>query len=335
VLQTPLGSKVRCDVCERRCVLPEGGLGWCRTRQNQGGQVVTLAYGAVSSLAADPIEKKPLYHFYPGTQVLTAGGWSCNFACPWCQNWAIAAVGLPASVEVLAPAEMVRLALRSGCQGVAISYNEPALALEWSLDVFALARARDLYTVFVTNGYLTPEALKLLAEGGLQALNVDIKGDAAALRRFARGVDAEKVWAACRQARALGLHLEVTTLVIPTVNADEAGLQALAERLVADLGPDVPWHVSAYHPAHRFTARPTTPAEVKRAWELGRAAGLNYVYPGNLGDGLPPHTWCPRCATPLIRRRGLAVVDNRLVQGACPQCGLAVPGVWKGAHSHA
>jgi pyruvate formate lyase activating enzyme len=265
--------------------------------------------------------------------VLTAGGWSCNFACPWCQNWGIAAVGLPAEVEVLPPAEMVRLAVRAGCQGVAISYNEPALALEWSLDVFALARARGLYTVFVTNGYLTPEALRLLAEGGLQALNVDIKGDAAALRQYARGVDAEKVWDTCRLGRRLGLHLEVTTLVIPTVNAEEAQLRALAERLAADVGADVPWHVSAYHPAHMFTARPTSPAEVRRAWEIGRAAGLRYVYPGNLGDGLPPHTYCPDCGTLLIRRRGFSVLDNRLVNGACPQCGLAVAGVWQAAHA--
>ncbi len=206
------GNKIRCNVCERRCLLVEGAFGWCRTRQNRGGRLLTLIYGCVSSLSANPIEKKPFYHFHPGTSALTAGSWSCNFGCPWCQNWKISKAAPPAEGNYISPEGFMRLVEERDCQGTSISFNEPTLSLEWALDVFRLARRRGFFNTFVTNGYMTPEALSLLIEAGLDTMNVDVKGDALVVRKFCKGIEVEKVWSTCRLARGRGVHLEITTL---------------------------------------------------------------------------------------------------------------------------
>ncbi len=328
LLQERTNGKVRCNVCERRCVLPTGGLGWCRTRQNRDGRLVTLIYGAVSSLAANPIEKKPFYHFHPGTFAFTVGSWSCNFGCPWCQNWNISKAPPPGTGEYTSPERFVGLTERSGCQGTSISFNEPTLSLEWSLDVFRLARRRGLYNTFVTNGYMTPEALSLLIKAGLDAMNVDVKGDAAAVRRFCKGVDMEKVWAACRLARSRGVHVEITTLVIPTVNDADAVLGEIAGRIVADLGREVPWHVTSYYPAYRFSALPTPMRTLERAWQIGKDAGMEFVYVGNVPGHRYEDTYCPGCGALLIRRSGFDVLLNAVRDERCPQCGRQVAGVW-------
>jgi pyruvate formate lyase activating enzyme len=330
LLQQRCGGKTRCYVCERRCLLVPGGFGWCRTRQNRGGILVTLIYGAVSSLAANPIEKKPLYHFYPGTQCLTAGSWSCNFGCPWCQNWDISKAAPPVKGDYVSPERFVALVEKGGCRGTSISFNEPALSLDWSLDVFRLARQRGFYNTFVTNGYMTPEALTLLIEAGLDAMNVDVKGDAAVLRKLCKMVDAEKVWAACRLARSRGIHLEITTLVIPTVNDSDAALREIAERIARELGRDVPWHVSGYYPAWHFTAPPTPRQTLERACRMGQEAGLEFVYIGNLPGHRNDNTWCPACGALLIRRLGFDVLRNALRDGRCPDCQRPVAGVWQG-----
>jgi pyruvate formate lyase activating enzyme len=330
LLQESTNGKIRCNVCERRCVLRPGGTGWCRTRQNRDGRLVTLIYGAVSSLAANPIEKKPFYHFHPGTGALTAGSWSCNFGCPWCQNWDISKTPPPPSGDFVSPEQFVELIAQTGCQGTSISFNEPALSLEWSLDVFRLARQRGFYNTYVTNGYMTPEALVLLIAAGLDAMNVDLKGDAEAVRRFCKGIDMEKVWATCRLARSRGVHVETTTLVIPTVNDSEATLRGIAERLIRETGPEVPWHVSSYYPAYKFTAPPTAISTLERAWNIGKDAGLHFVYTGNVPGHRYDNTYCPNCGALLIRRLGFDVVRNKLHAGRCPHCGQGVAGVWGG-----
>jgi pyruvate formate lyase activating enzyme len=246
LLQEQANGKIRCHVCERRCLIVPGGQGWCRTRENRGGQLVTLIYGAVSSMVANPLEKKPFYHFYPGTYAFTAGSWSCNFGCPWCQNDDISKVAPPPAAGMFHRERFVELTERNHCQGTSISFNEPTLSLEWSLEVFRLARRRGLYNTYVTNGYMTPEALALLVEAGLDAMNVDVKGDPVAVRKYCKGIDVEKVWAACRMARSQGVHLEITTLVIPGVNDTDAVLRGIAMRIVNELGSKVPWHLSAY-----------------------------------------------------------------------------------------
>jgi pyruvate formate lyase activating enzyme len=214
------------------------------------------------------------------------------------------------------------------CQGTSISFNEPTLSLEWSLDVFRLAHAQGLYNTYVTNGYMTPEALRLLAEAGLDGMNVDLKGDAEAVRHYC-GTDVEHVWRNCRLARELGVHLEITTLVIPGVNDGDAALEGIAARIVADLGADVPWHVSGYYPAYRFNAPPTPVSTLEWAWEIGKVAGLEYVYLGNVTGHARENTYCPGCGALLIGRWGLGLTAYRLEQGHCPQCKSEVPGVWR------
>ncbi len=320
------GDRVRCLTCERRCSLPEGATGWCRTRQNVGGVLHTLIYGAVSSLSANPIEKKPLYHFHPGTRALTAGSWGCNFDCPWCQNWAISKRP-PDGGRFVSPADFVAEARARGCQGTSISFNEPTLSLEWSLDVFPLAGERGLYNTYVTNGYMTPEALALLVEAGLEAMNVDVKGGAETVRRYC-GADVDKVWRNCRLAKEAGVWVEITTLVVPGVNDDEGALRGIAARLRRELGPETPWHVSGYHPAYRFSAPPTPVRTLERAHDIGLDEGLEFVYVGNVLGHRYDNTYCPGCGEVLIRRRGLSVVENRLRDRHCPRCDVAVAGVW-------
>jgi pyruvate formate lyase activating enzyme len=323
-----VGERIRCLTCERRCLLPRGGLGWCRTRRNDDGTLVTLTYGAIASLSANPIEKKPLYHFYPGTVALTVGSWSCNLDCPWCQNWEISKQVPPMRSEFLSPEAFVALARRRGCRGTSISLNEPTLSLEWSLEVFRLARADGLYNTFVTNGYMTEAALEELIRAGLDAANVDIKGDAASVQRYC-GVDVEVVWRNCRQMRTAGVWLEVTTLVIPTVNDHEETLRAIARRIARELGEEVPWHLTAYFPAYRFHAPPTPLSMLERAWRIAREEGLRFVYLGNVPDHPARHTDCPSCGGRLVERHGLSVRKNRLRNGKCPDCGEAIPGVWE------
>jgi pyruvate formate lyase activating enzyme len=322
-------NKIRCNVCERRCMIVEGGLGWCRTRQNRDGRLVTLIYGAASSLAANPIEKKPFYHFWPRTGAFTAGSWSCNFGCPWCQNWDISKTPPPARDRYVSPEGFIAMTEESGCAGTSISFNEPTLSLEWSLEVFRLARRRGLYNSFVTNGYMTPEALDLLVEAGLDAMNVDIKGDAAAVRKYCKGIDVEKVWEACKLARQRGVHIEITTLVIPTVNDSDEVLRGIARRIVSDLGPAAPWHVSAYFPAYRFNAPPTPVYTLENAWKIGRSAGLEFVYAGNIHGHPYDNTYCPACNALLIQRMGFDVLINRIRGGHCSKCGREITGVWK------
>jgi len=329
ILQERVGDRIRCGVCERRCRIVAGGRGWCRTRENRDGTLVTLIYGSVSSIAANPIEKKPFYHFYPGTCAYTVGSWSCNFGCPWCQNWDISKSAPLSNGRYVSPAQFVELTLKSGCQGTSISFNEPVLSLEWAIDVFRLARRRRLYNTFVTNGYMTRESLSLLMDAGLDAINVDMKGDADAVRNYCKGIDVEKVWANCQYARLHGVHIEITTLVIPTVNDAPGTLGGIARRIVEDLGVDVPWHVTAYYPAYRFKAPPTPHSTLERAWHTGKEAGLRFVYVGNVPGHQYDNTYCPGCGTLLIRRRGFDVAANLVRDGRCPFCGHSIAGVWR------
>jgi pyruvate formate lyase activating enzyme len=326
LLQEPVNGKVRCLTCERRCLLVSRGRGWCRTRINQEGEIYTLTYGRVSSLSANPIEKKPFYHFFPGSRAMTAGSWSCNFGCPWCQNWDISKSALGNRGRIMSPARFVDEALRLECQGTSISFNEPTLSLEWSLDVFRLARARRLYNTYVTNGYMTAKALALLAEAGLDAMNVDIKGDAGATWKYGKGIHVDRIWDRCRQAIELGLHLEMTTLVIPGVNDSDACLEIVSRRIADELGPETPWHVSAYYPAYRFDAPPTPVSTLERAWCIGREAGLDYVYLGNVPGHRYENTYCPKCDALLIERSGLALMRCSLAERSCPRCGETIAG---------
>jgi pyruvate formate lyase activating enzyme len=324
--QEIIEDKVRCLLCERRCLLIEGGKGWCRTRYNQKGVLYTSIYGAVSSLSANPIEKKPFYHFYPGSRALTAGSWSCNFGCPWCQNWDISKSPPPERSRLMSPKEFIEETIRLACQGTSISFNEPTLSFDWSLEVFHLAREFDLYNTYVTNGYMTAPALTMLHQGGLDAMNVDIKGSHLAVRKYCKGIDVDRIWDRCIQAKELGIHLEITTLVIPGINDDVESCAEIAVRIVDELGDETPWHVSGYHPAYRFNAPSTPISTLERAWAIGKDTGLKFVYLGNVPGHPKDNTHCPRCGGLLIERFGFFVKRNLMDDGCCYLCGEALPG---------
>lgn len=328
LLQEKLGDdgNVRCLTCERRCLLAPDRTGWCRTRKNLSGKIYTLVYGLISSLSANPIEKKPLFHFYPGSVALTVGTWSCNFACLWCQNWEISKSppkDYSHGYGYISPEEFIELTKRYRCQGTSISFNEPTLMLEWSIDVFRLSRKEGLYNTFVTNGYMTREALELLIDAGLDGANVDIKGGADAVGKFCQA-DVEVVWRNCRILKEKGVHLEVTTLIIPGVNDGVEILRSIAKRICTELGWETPWHLTAYYPTYEFHALPTPLETLERAHALGKEAGLEFVYLGNVPGHRFENTYCPSCGSLLIERRGFSIT-TRLSGRRCPDCSREIP----------
>ncbi|MGQ9532354.1 MAG: AmmeMemoRadiSam system radical SAM enzyme [Desulfotomaculales bacterium] len=320
---------MRCGTCWHRCVVAPGETGLCRTRENRGGRLYTLVYGRIAALSANPTDKKPLFHFYPGTRALTAGTRSCNFVCPWCQNHRISKVPPPPNGDFIDPEEFVRLARRHHCAGTSLSFNEPTLLLEYALDLFPLARRAGLYNTYVSNGYMTPEALDLLCAAGLDAINIDIKGEAPAVRQTC-GADVERIWQNVLAATRRGVHVELTTLIVPGVNDREDVWRAIARRIVAELGTETSWHVTRYHPAYRFrtaTFVPPTPVGVlNRAREAGLSEGLRFVNVGNVPGHRAQNTYCPDCTTLLIARDIFTVTACRVTpDNRCPECGGKIP----------
>ncbi|HEX78026.1 MAG TPA: AmmeMemoRadiSam system radical SAM enzyme [Dehalococcoidia bacterium] len=325
-----LGDRIRCCACERRCELPPDASGFCQTRKNRGGKLYTLVYGDISSISANPIEKKPLFHFYPGSTALTVGTWSCNFTCPWCQNYEISKS--PQSIgkgRYLSPEDFIELTTRYHCQGTSISLNEPTLLLEYSLDIFELAKGAGYYNTFVTNGYMTPQALQALIQHGLDAMNIDIKGDTEAVSRLCHA-DVAKVWRNAVEAKRHGVWVEITTLVIPGVNDKEETLRGIARKIKGELGDETPWHTTGYYPAYRFRDElftPPTPLKsLEKAREIGKGEGLKYVYIGNVPGHPFESTYCPRCHELLVGRHGFSLTGYRITEdNRCPKCGQRVP----------
>ncbi|MFX0078985.1 MAG: AmmeMemoRadiSam system radical SAM enzyme [Candidatus Hermodarchaeota archaeon] len=320
-------NKVRCGVCERRCTIAPGNRGMCGARKNLDGKLVVLTYGDISSLSANPIEKKPLFHFNPRSRALTIGSWGCNFACPWCQNWSITKrQANPSQCNHLSPQDYIDEVHRTSCQGTSFSFNEPTTAFfEYALDVMPLAHNAGLYNTFVSNGYMTASTLRRLAEAGLDAMNIDIKGCRTAVRKLCK-IDTEKVWNTAQMARDLGIWIEVTTLVIPGFNDSNQCLAQIAHRIHDELGEEVPWHVSAFFPAYKAreyglnTSTPTSTLE--RAYSLGKKAELFYVYLGNVPGHPAENSYCRQCNALLIKRRTYDITLVHLdKQGACKKCG--------------
>ncbi len=332
------GERVRCRVCRRLCVIAAGERGFCLTRENRDGELYTLTYGAVSSLHVAPIEAKPLFHFYPGTPWLSLGSLGCNCRCPGCQNWQIAHAR-PGEAErqarELAPDEAVALALERGCKGFSWTYNEPTMWLEYTIDASRLARTKGLLANYVTNSYITPEALDAVAPY-LDAWRVDIKAfDREAYRKLANIADFEGILESAERAKKHhGLHVECVTNIVPGYNDDAAQLGALAAWIAAALGPDTPWHVTRFVPHLDLADVPATPvATLERAHAIGREAGLQYVYIGNVPGHKAEHTYCHVCGALLIERRGHGVAQNRMLGSLCPFCGARIPGVWSASQA--
>ena len=295
-------------------------------RVNQEGKLYVLNYGLVSSSHADPIEKKPLYHFFPGTTVFSLGTWGCNFHCLHCQNWEIACCEPWAGkrdAPYLAPEDAIELTLRQHCQGIAWTYNEPTIWFEYTYDCARLAKAKGLYTVYVTNGYITAEALNLIGPY-LDAFRVDIKGFSDDLyRRLAKITRWREVLSRTIQAKEKWrMHVEVVTNIIPTFNDDEEQLSALASWIRENLGELTPWHITRFFPSYQLRDLPPTPvSSLERAWEIGKQAGLAFVYVGNLPGNERENTTCYACGQLLIQRLGYRTDIRGLTDSRCPKCG--------------
>lgn len=274
---------VQCNICHNRCMIPAGKVSRCLSRKNVDGEMQLCTYGVVSSIADDPIEKKPLYHFYPGTRVFSVGGWGCNFRCLHCQNWNISQPEGEFQGYYVSPQQLVELALKYNCQGIAWTYNEPAIWLEYTIESAKLAKEKGLYTVYVTNGYITPEALDLIAPY-LDAFRVDIKSSDDKFYREVCGVkDAQGVFETTIHAKELGLHIEVVTNIIPTYNDSEETLRNIAKWIVKNLGEETPWHVTRFFPYCKLKHLPPTPLEtLDLAVKIGKEEGLKYIYKGNV-----------------------------------------------------
>lgn len=321
------GQRVRCNVCLWRCIINPGRTGVCGVRRNEGGRIVPLNYGKVSSLAADPVEKKPLFHLFPGSSVLSFGSIGCNYHCVHCQNWEIACVEEPhrllEGLRDISPDEAVGMALRRKCSGLAWTYNEPAIWLEYTLDSARLAHEKGLYTAYVTNGYATPEALDLIGPY-LDAWRVDVKGFTDGLyRRLARVSRWRRILDVAERARhTWDMHIEVVTNIIPTMNDDKEQLSDIATWIKDKLGELTPWHITRFYPHREMSHLPPTPlATLEKAYEIGMKAGLRFVYVGNVPGNTHEDTVCYNCGKVAIERSGYNVMIKGVKGSKCLSCG--------------
>lgn len=323
LLQRKEGRDARCLTCNHRCLVQNGKKGFCGTRIGISGKVMTLCNGNISSINNNPIEKKPFFHFAPGTMALTVGSWGCNATCLFCQNYEISKRNpTPNTSHYMSPDEFVERALIEGSDGISISLNEAAtLMLEWNIEVFRLAHEKRLYNTIVTNGYMTDDAIDMMADAGLDAANVDIKGCAEGVER-ACGLRIEHVWESVIHMMKRGIHVELTTLVVPGLSDDEDCLQQIASRITSDVGPDTPWHVNRYFPYYRYKKPETSIETLLKAREIGRRLGLHYVYVGNAPQHGLENTVCPECGNLCYSRFGLQSMNTGTdLQGRCTKCG--------------
>ena len=325
-------GSVRCYACGHRCLIRPGRRGICKLRFNDEG-ILRVPRNYVAALQCDPVEKKPFFHVLPGVNALTFGMLGCDFHCGYCQNWVTSqALRDPASTTSRLDITASQIVDRAGpCDArlCVSSYNEPLITSEWAVEVFDIARARGLVTGFVSNGNATAEALDYVRPHA-DCYKIDLKTMNERHYRQLGGV-LQNVLDSIRMVHQRGFWLEVLTLVIPGFSSDPGELRAAAE-YIAGIDPDIPWHVTAYHDDYKMSAGNTTVDHLLTACEIGRAAGLRYVYAGNLPGRVGPweHTICPSCDTILIERRGYHIVANRLTDdGSCPVCARRIPGVWK------
>jgi pyruvate formate lyase activating enzyme len=318
-------SKVRCHTCQWRCRIGPEKFGVCGMYQNKGGTLYNLNYALVSSVAADPIEKKPLFHFFPGTLAFSLGTLGCNFHCKHCQNWEISTANSRALWEgcrEIQPQTSIELAKQYHCQGIAWTYNEPTIWFEYTLDSAKLAKENNLYTVYVTNGYATPETLDTIGPY-LDAWRVDIKGFSdefyKALAKVPRWREILEVTK--RAKNKWHMHVEVVTNIIPTMN-DDNQLEDIANWIRDELGELTPWHVTRFHPHHHMMHLPPTPiATIERAYEIGRKAGLKFVYAGNVPGHQSESTRCYACGRLNVQRLGYQTSVKGLDGTRCRFCG--------------
>ncbi len=324
-------NKVKCNLCNHRCVIKDGRRGKCGVRENRSAVLNTLVYGKIIARHIDPIEKKPLFHFLPGSLSYSIATVGCNFKCLFCQNADIAQ--MPSDHEGMimgdpfTPHEIVAAAQRGNCQSISYTYTEPTVFFELAYDTAKLASEKGIRNVFVTNGYMTAEALQMI-KPYLDAANVDLKAFSDKYYKELCGARLAHVKKTLKLMKSLGIFVEVTTLIVPGLNDDSAELKKLAFFLLESLGPETPWHISRFHPTYKLTDRPPTPRETLiAAREIGLKAGLKYVYTGNLPGDTGENTFCYRCGEVLINRWGFQISQYLIENGQCKFCGAQIDGV--------
>ena len=323
-------GSVRCVACAHRCVLRPGRVGICGVRQNRGGSLYTLVYGQVVVTKAEPVEKKPFYHFMPGSSAYSVATQGCNMHCGYCQNWQISQAhreGLVPESRYVSPESVVEEAVSAGVRSIAYTYVEPTIFIEFALDSMVKARAAGLRNIFVTNGYETPEAIELVAPY-LDAANIDLKAANDDFYRRVCGARWEPVRDSIVDMHGRGIWLELTTLVIPGLNDDPRELRAMAEWIATAVGTETPWHLTRFQPAYRLSHLPPTPAAtLVDAAAVAREVGLRHVYVGNAPEVEAATTSCAHCGERLIGRSDYGVTEWRLVDGRCPRCQHPMAGV--------
>lgn len=322
------GKMVHCLLCSHDCKIANAKFGVCGVRQNIKGKLYTYAYGEVVAAHIDPIEKKPLYHFLPGTRSFSIAAAGCNFKCGFCQNWQISQVSKRTNPEltgfVLPPEEIVRKAVEAECRSVSYTYTEPTIFFEYAYDTAKLAREKGLLNVFVTNGFMTTKAIETI-QPYLDACNVDLKAFSETFYKSVCHGGLAPVLESIRTMKQLGIWVEVTTLIIPKSNDSREELTGIA-RFLAGVDPDIPWHISRFHPDYQFNDQRPTPIEtIRMAYEIGKQEGLRHIYMGNVPREASD-TACPVCGKVLIRRSGFSVDENLVKKGKCPACKQAIAG---------
>jgi len=323
------GAACVCQLCARRCAIRPGESGRCRARRNVGGELRSLVYGRPVSVHVDPIEKKPFFHFLPGSTAYSLGTVGCPLSCKFCQNWQISQAR-PGDFDAgyMSPRAVVDAAVGRGSPVVAFTYNEPTVFAEYALDIAAVARPRGLRTVMVSCGFMNERPLADLC-GALDAIKIDLKGFSEDFYRTVSGAALAPVLRSIAQIRKAGVHLEIVNLVVPTLNDADASLARLADWTARELGPDVPVHFTRFHPDFQLRNLPPTPvATLERAREMAMARGLRYVYVGNVPGHAGNHTYCPRCRARVISRQDFFVLESAMKAGKCGVCGCAIAGVW-------
>ena len=322
-------GRVRCGLCRFHCLINDGDRGIRAVRENRGGTLYSLVYGKICAEHVDPLQKKPLFHVMPGSSTYSIATVGCNFHCRHCQNYSIAQVDRNAPIRGAeqTPREIVQRAIDNDCRSISYTYTEPTIFYEFAYDTARLARELGLRNIFVTNGYISRDALATIAPF-LDAANIDLKGFSEGFYRDVVQARLSEVLDSIIEYRRQGIWLELTTLIIPGLNDSDTELQGIASFIVANLGINTPWHVSQFYPTYKLTDRPRTPAAtLRRARDIGRAAGLRYVYEGNLPGEGSENTFCPSCSSVLIKRHGYAIQTDRIINGSCPECGEKISGI--------
>lgn len=324
---------LQCNLCSHRCKISSGKRGICGVRENRDGKLYSLVYGNACASHVDPIEKKPFYHFMPGTNSFSIATVGCNFRCRYCQNFEISQMPKGNKKgkilgEELPPEEIVNLTKKYKCETIAYTYTEPTIFFEYAYDTAKLATLEGIKNLFVTNGYMTEEALKTIGKD-LHAANVDLKSFSDKFYQEICGAHLEPVLNSLKLMKKMGVWIEVTTLVIPTLNDSEEEIMEIANFIKKELGEETPWHISRFHPDYKLGNLPPTPAEkIHKAREIGLDIGLKYVYAGNLPGDIGENTYCWKCNELLIKRHLFTILENKIQDKKCPNCRAKIDGVF-------